>query len=481
MALSFEQQLWIELAREMYGLRGEGFREDWSFHLHAGHFELGAPLARSLPGSEALVVGNDRYIVQPFARDVLFYQFPQYAQIRQLSAVLPNLSPATPTSSLPYKVLNTAFRRSIQATPGFTAGTRTLRPEWTFHQLAVERQLGMALSPNYTTRQGRIALQIFAGDTLFSRTSPFNDAEFLSELPTSDELAATLWNQTYRISGAVYNPDSPFHQEGTRLRLGAPLSGVYQIYFEGVPITLQIFAYDILYAFTSGPILRWSDLPKPDSVANYRPPAPIVTPDDHFVPGTRLRSLWLDANPNAPANIRAMIETSLKMLGRDSEVFPRLTPQQQAQMQGSTDIVCADLIAIAYREAGLTLNWAVTIPQGTIFTGNRAANYYRPHPGRFVELAPGTNLEPGDLFIYKDPRFTPPANWRAGEYHHVLIYVGHFAGEDASGRPFDQNKNYCVVSSSIGSEWIHGYDEARARDATIFGYNTVQIVRPTLL
>lgn len=176
-----------------------------------------------------------------------------------------------------------------------------------------------------------------------------------------------------------------------------------------------------------------------------------------------------------------MIEISLKMLGRDSEVYSRLTPQQQAQMQGSTDIVCADLIAIAYREAGLNLNWAVTIPQGTIFTGNRAANYYRPHPGRFVELPRGAALEPGDLFIYKDPRFTPPANWRAGEYHHVLIYVGHFSGEDVSGRPFDQNKNYCVVSASIGSEWIHGYDEARARNAAIFGYNTVQIVRPTIL
>jgi hypothetical protein len=479
MPLTFEQRLWLALAREVYGRRGEGFREDWSFHLHAAHHNLGAPLARSLPGSQALQVGGARYIVQPFARDVLYYEFPQYAQVQQLNAVLPNLSPAVDIASLPYHVGECAFRRSIDATSGFSAGARTLHSDWTFHQIAIEQQLGMALSPNYTIQRGTVALQVFAGDTLFSRNSPFRDFERLSQLAPNDPLYDSLWQQTYRVAGTTYNPQSPFHQEAVRLGLGTPLSEVYQITFDGALIMLQIFAYETLYAFMSGPLLRWSALPMIDAVQQYMLPAPPVIPNAGFVPDTRLQSLWLANNPGAPAATRALIETALRMLGDDQGALALLTPQQRTQMDGTGNIVCADLAAIALRAAGLSLNWVVTEPFGTIFTNTRAANYYRPHIGRMDIVPNNAILQPGDLFIYEGPTFNEvPKKWKPGEFHHVLIYVGHYAGQDRTGRSYDQNKGYCVVSANIDSNVINGYDEPRARTAAIMGYRTVTVVRP---
>ena len=479
MALSFEQRLWLQLARETYGRRGEGFREDWTFHLQAGHDGLGAPLARSLPGSQALVIGAARYILQPFARDVLFYAFPQFSRVQRLSAQIAQIDAATPTASLGYQLLGRAFRRSIDASQTTIAGARTLHPEWTFHQLALRQGLGMALTPNYTIQRGRVALQIFAGDTLFSRTPPFADVERLSAIAAADPLFDELWRQTYRVAGAVYDPASPFQREGLRLKLGTPLSDSYQISFEGTPVTLQIFAYDTLYSFTSGPIARWSALPPPDSVQRFVPAtAPPPVPTTELIPGTGLISLWLAENSSAPDNVRALIATALHMLGTDAAALTTLTPQQREQLRGTQDIVCADLVAIALRAGGLELSWTVDQPPGTLFAENRAANYYRPAPGRLRPLDAGEVLRPGDLFLYKGPMFPAPPSWRAGEYHHVLIYVGPYAGEDGSGRAYDQSKGYCVVSASIGSEWIQGYDVTRARTASFLGYTTVDIVRP---
>lgn len=245
-----------------------------------------------------------------------------------------------------------------------------------------------------------------------------------------------------------------------------------------------MFARDTLYAPLGGPILRWSELSLPAVVQNFGEPA--VGPEPHpgagdgRIPGTSLTSLWLTNNPNTPEPIRKFIVVALRILGQvtDAAALPILNAQQRAQMRGDPDIVCADLVSMCLKTAGVNIAWNVNQPPGTRFFGDRAANYYRPQPGHPALRQVGANEPwlPGDILVYKD-FFRVVPGWLPDEYHHVVIYVGPFSGSDRLGRLYPAAENYSVVSSSITDTKTNGATRDNAARAGYFGYGTVVRMR----
>lgn len=483
-----DQELWLHLARETYAQRAEGFNPDWLTHLIAAQRKLGAPLAHNLPASQKLLVGDKSYILQPFGGDTLYYEFPEYQRIRSLNDTLDGGIP--PRGRLGYELLARTYLMSTNESGAGHGGNRTLNRDWTFHQVAARDQLGAPLSPNYTIQGGRVAVQVYANDTLFSQQYPnFSDCRKLSELPDqTSPLAIALWEEAYRFGRALFDPSriSAFHQAAFAANLGMPISDIYRSSFKGLPLNLQVFSRDTLYSFAnSSGIQRWSELdPIPEvTAATIDPTDPIpIMPVQPVMPGggitgSNMVSLWLATQGDAPPAIRKMISLALKVLGNDADVLPKLTQRQRGQMAGDTDIVCADLISMCLREAGVSLNWNVSQPPGTLFFGNRSANFYRPDPGHpfLVAMPPGTALVPGDILVFRKPTFTPLPGWKPGEYHHVVLFVGHYAGRDVSGRPFDGARGFDIVSSSIGSPHTDGYTHQVALNG--LAYSEVVIVR----
>jgi hypothetical protein len=484
-----DQELWLHLARETYTQRGEGFNPGWLTHLVAAQRKLGAPLARSLPASQKVWVGNKSYILQPFGGDTLYYEFPEYQRIRSLNDTLGGSIPSS--GRLGYELLARVYDMSNAESGTDHSGYRYLNRDWTFHQVAARDQLGAPLSPNYTIQGGRVALQIYANDTLFSQQYPtFRDCQKLSSLADqSDPLAIALWEEAYHYGRTLFDPShiSAFHQEALANNLGMPLSGIYRSSFNGIPLNLQVFSRDTLYSFAnSSGIRRWSDLPPIPEVLEATidldepspaPPFAPALPGNGSFPGSNMVSLWLAAQSAPPPAIRKMIGLALKILGNDADVLPKLTQAQRSQMAGTSDIVCADLISLCLKEAGVTTTWTVTQPPGTLFAHNRAANYYRPeanHPF-LVEMPANTSLVPGDILVFRNPTFAHPSVWKPDEYHHVVLFVGHYAGRDVSGRSYDGARGFDIVSSSIGSPHTDGYTHSTALNG--LGYAEVRIIR----
>lgn len=482
--------LWFFLANETFRQRGEGFQQDWSFHLLAANQRLGAPLTRSLPFSQQLRVGNQTYGYQVFAGDLLYNPSTLWNEVHSLNADLQGQVPST--TALSYQLLRHAYRRCITA-GNPSAGINTnieFERRWSFHQEAIRSNLGMALSGSYVISPFTnmlVMLQVFAGDTLYSSIPPYQDTQRLSDLTPADPLFHSLWFETYKVSQAIFGNETfgfnpYFHEVAHTVKLGAPLSDYYRVSHDNTPYDLQVFAQDTLYATLGGPILRWSDLPLPAVVQNFRLPAVgpinggIVGTGDGRVPGTGLTSLWLTNNPMTPEPIRKLIILALRVLGNvmDSSVLPILTIAQRAQMRSDTDIVCADLVSMCLKTAGVNMAWTVNQPPGTRYTSDRAANYYRPHQGHMDlrQLDDNDPWLPGDILVYKD--FSQHiSGWLADEYHHVVIYTGPFSGSDKQGRLYPETAGYSVVSSSISDSKTNGAKQINAARASYFGYGTV--------
>lgn len=151
------------------------------------------------------------------------------------------------------------------------------------------------------------------------------------------------------------------------------------------------------------------------------------------------------------------------------------------------DIVCADLVTVAYAYAlgaPPAADWKGCDPNG-VFVTHYAANFYRPCPDNIGHLAAQTNPMsllpadqewlPGDLIVY--------GNYNSPIACHVLTYVGPVNWlNEGEIRPQGQ----CVVSASInsfeghmvqgsGSIWLRHLDNAR--NAGLYGYDWAEQVR----
>jgi murein DD-endopeptidase MepM/ murein hydrolase activator NlpD len=255
---AFVARLRSFLQGETYRQRGEGFRSDWSFHQFASKNNLGAPLALSAVKAKQVSFNGKTYGFQPFARDVLFNEIPKWGEVQSLNGALGGAIPAAGSG---------VARLLLEA--GFAASGGALHDNQAFHQRAVRDKLGAPLGSGYSTviNGQKIAIQVFSCDTLYT---PYNmadesktnwgDVRRLSDEPPGP-MREALWTETYKICGAAYQADSPIQQIASSQKLGAPLTGVYSIDFEGNPFTMQVFACDTLYAAQNGEVKRLSGLP----------------------------------------------------------------------------------------------------------------------------------------------------------------------------------------------------------------------------
>jgi hypothetical protein len=64
---------------ESYKRRGEGYNSDWAFHQYAVQNGLGFPIGKS-----ALIqVEGKSYAFQPFARDTLYNEVPNWGDVKR--------------------------------------------------------------------------------------------------------------------------------------------------------------------------------------------------------------------------------------------------------------------------------------------------------------------------------------------------------------------------------------------------------------
>jgi hypothetical protein len=225
---------------------GQGYNPAWAFHQFAVESGLGAPMAPS----RTLVEGGRTYDFQPFARDTLYTEVPNWGDVRTLSQLLGG---SIPPAGLGRRLLDETYR----------AGGATFRPDWAFHQFALLNRLGPPVGGSATlTVDGRqYAYQAFAADTLYNLVPNWSDVRLLSRLapasaPAEVRLREALQSATYRAAGQTYRPDWAFHQLARNFAIGAPLSGSYQIAVEGTNYALQVYALDTLYNV----VPRWSEV-----------------------------------------------------------------------------------------------------------------------------------------------------------------------------------------------------------------------------
>lgn len=449
--MSTDEQFWFFLQNETYRHRGEGFRvnstsRDWDFHLLAAKHDLGAPLARSVSSAEYIRFNNIEYGFQVFARSTLYNPIPIWNEVHSLYAVTRGRIPQP--GKFERYALDASYKLSIRGSLTPPRGSQDIHADWAFHKVAEEQNLGPALSGNYIIliENQTYAIQVFAKDTLYSSGPPYLETNFLSNLGPNSPLYNALWIETYKPCNEIYDPNSPFQREAVKNNIGTPLSGVYEAKFEGIRCVIQVFAFDTLYTNATGEIHKLSSYKKPKIITDYTTPSTWkkaivgdIIPSSHSV-----TSHWIEEKPNTPERIQKLIFLALKMLGDDKDVFPLLTKDRQNALSYTPgDIGCADLVSFCLQEAGVNLRWTVNHPTGTQYNGPRAANYYRPFDGHpsLREVARDEPWLPGDILVY--------GKTRAGEYHHVNLYVGDYTGQDVSGRVHERTKGYDVVDAHL--------------------------------
>ncbi len=234
------------LMDESYKRRGEGYNSDWAFHQYAVQNNVGFPIGHSAQ----IQVNNQSYAYQPFARDTLYNQVPNWGDVRRLSELLGG---SLPPSGLGRALLDATYR----------AGGATLHPDWAFHQYALASKLGPPIgeSANITVAGVQYSFQVFALDTLFNQVPNWSDVRRLAELagvtdPAMVRLRDALLTQTYARTGATYHPDWAFHQLARGWNLGAPLSDSYRVAAGAAQYAIQVYATDTLYNI----VPNWSDV-----------------------------------------------------------------------------------------------------------------------------------------------------------------------------------------------------------------------------
>jgi len=319
-----QQALWTFLQNEA-ALRGGGFNIGAAFHLHAARHGFGASLAASSPRSAWLMVNGRQYNYQHFARDTAFNEGEKWSEVQTLSTLISGNFPAPGT--VEFELLKSSYAAGISGSKP-TTGNIQFHPGWSFHRLAAEQRLGAPLSGSYriTVAGSQYSLQVFCGDTLYTPVAnpetktDWSDVRLLSTTPEGS-LREQLWIETYKPCGSAYNAASPFQQAAAAARIGAPLSAAYQKVYEGITLTIQVFALDTLYQMPGGPVKRQSQLALPPPVAQWTPkpatPPPVIespvtrsvtVPAGGFPmpPGDRQSAAW----PPPPATLKPLVSAA---------------------------------------------------------------------------------------------------------------------------------------------------------------------------
>lgn len=232
---------------------GQGYNADWAFHAYALEHQLGMPMGPSA----RLTVAGKVYNYQPFARDTLYCEVPNWGDVKTLSELLGG---SIPPSGLGRALLDATYQ----------AGGSPFRPDWAFHQYAVAHRLGppVGKSAQITVDGKQYAYQAFAVDTLYNLVPNWSDVRQLSQIGTATDPATVrlrdaLLTETFKQAGTTYRPDWAFHQLARKWAIGAPLANSYQITLDKTTYALQPFALDVLYNV----VPNWSDVKRLSDLA----------------------------------------------------------------------------------------------------------------------------------------------------------------------------------------------------------------------
>ncbi|WP_028457021.1 peptidoglycan recognition family protein [Chloroflexus sp. Y-396-1] len=255
---------------------GQGYNADWAFHVYALEHQLGMPMGPSA----RLKVDGKEYNYQPFARDTLYCEVPNWGDVKTLSELL--------AGSIPAGGLGRAL---LEAT--YQAGGSPFRPDWAFHQYAVAQRLGppVGKSAQITVDGKQYAYQAFAVDTLYNPVPNWKDVRRLSQIgtatdPATMKLRDALLTETYKQAGTTYRPDWAFHQLARQWAIGVPLANSYQITLEQTTYALQPFALDVLYNV----VPKWSEVKRLSDLARQHgmPVLGTAIPTEPVTTGARL-------------------------------------------------------------------------------------------------------------------------------------------------------------------------------------------------
>ena len=263
--------------------------------------KLGAPLAPAANSLRFITCNGSTYGYQPFARDTLISNVNDWSTTQKLNDLL---NKTIPNNGLARQILEAVYLR--------TGGV--FHDDWSFHHFAVQNELGYPLTASYriTVADQAYSIQVFSLDTLYTpladpiEQTAWNDVRKLSDLDAND-LAHALWQETYKPSGAVYDPNHALHRFAVTHHLGAPLSGVITRTLARQPYSVQIFAADTLYSRDGQVIERLRDLP-----------FPLATPP------IQSASTWLDQHPSAPSAVYNLIHRAISMIGHEDAIFDAL-------------------------------------------------------------------------------------------------------------------------------------------------------------
>jgi N-acetylmuramoyl-L-alanine amidase CwlA len=167
----------------------------------------------------------------------------------------PNLPIGTPGTPSPNdeqvleKLMNESYSRRSN---GYNS-------DWAFHQVAVERKLGVPFAPtndiNVDGKDWRF--QVFAKDTLYCEVPNWGDVKLLSETmdgsipPTG--LARGMLEASYLAGGAPFDINEVFHHFAFAVKLGPPIGPITTLAIAGQYYRVAPFAVDTLYAPVNDP------------------------------------------------------------------------------------------------------------------------------------------------------------------------------------------------------------------------------------
>ncbi|MGQ9926798.1 MAG: peptidoglycan recognition protein family protein [Chloroflexaceae bacterium] len=287
--LPSDERLLEALLDQSYRCRAgsQGHNPAWAFHQYAVQQGLGMPVG---PSVTEMIAGK-RINYQPFARDTLFVEVPNWGDVQTLSALLGG---SIPPAGLGRELLERTYR----------AGGSPFRPDWAFHQFAVINRLGppIGTSAILNVDGSDRAYQVFAVDTLYSPTSNYADVRLLSHLAQAADgpalrLREALLAATYRKAGTTYRPDWAFHQLARSFNIGAPLCDSRRLEIEGAPFALQVYALDTLFNLAP----NWSQVRRlRDLVALQRGAPPGSVSPTGAEPLGAAATTGVGATPTAP-------------------------------------------------------------------------------------------------------------------------------------------------------------------------------------
>jgi hypothetical protein len=258
-----------------------------------------------------------------------------------------------------------------------------------------------------------------------------------------------LYNPQLNADGRTFKPEKSYlipQSDATRrayLETMTDAQGGYSFALGAQPavcelhVELDDYARFVLPLAVNGAVTQPIALiPQPSMVAVERGPA-----------SGGVRSARADYS-RLPEKARRVIDQALLMIGDDAQVFDALPPELQRMCYGwlflsnpndrhYKDIVCADLVSIAFKAAGLDISWGGG-------ANPHMADYYAPDGNlKLIEIVDSNDWLPGDVLVY-GPSYT--AGRKAG---HVNLYVGPFAGTDRSGKIYNLSDAAEVVDASM--------------------------------